>query len=289
MVMHALVSASDRGGKGAAPVTSISLSAARREQLGGAVEHAWCAAWASLAHYSTTRVEDTPDLVRVLTLDSKELLLNAVVRYRQRGAVTTADVERVIAPFRALATPMQWWVRLGADPPGLRQRLREIGMQAWNEIPGMALSLDGWRLPSPPSRALAVRPVASERDAALALGIICDVYGADPAPMRRWCGENPRFTLYLAAIDGQPVGALASQVTRGIAGVFHVATAPRWRRQGAAWALMARALADARDAGAEIAALTATPEAESLYRRLGFVNTCAFEFWMPGLRYVGAW
>ncbi|HKD74393.1 MAG TPA: hypothetical protein VKB76_02815, partial [Ktedonobacterales bacterium] len=68
---------------------------------GDIVEHAWCAAWGSLRYDPATHVDDTPEFLRVVTPGSGEMLLNAVLRFRQERPVERDDIERIIAPYRA--------------------------------------------------------------------------------------------------------------------------------------------------------------------------------------------
>jgi GNAT superfamily N-acetyltransferase len=256
------------------------------------VEHAWCAAWGSLRYDPATHVDDTPEFLRIITPGSAEMLLNAVLRFRQGRPVTRDDIERVIAPYRVARRPMQWWLRLDNEPPHLRQQLRAIGMQPWSVVPGMTLALPAWQPPHLRGHGITARTAATRAEAELAMRVMCSVYGIIPDPMRHWCVDNPHFTLYLAWVGDEPAGALATQIDGGIAGFFHVATLPQWRRRGVARAMMAQALLDARQAGATVAALTATPMAEALYRDLGFAPTASgtgpsgFELWMAGLEFL---
>jgi GNAT superfamily N-acetyltransferase len=221
--------------------------------------------------------------LRVLTGDSPELLLNAVLRFQQPERVTPAAVEAVIAPFRASRRPMQWWVRADTEPAGLSKALQAIGMQPWGAFPGMALPLATWQpMAQPPT--IAVQRAATPEDVAMALDIICTVFGMEPTAMQRWSTANPAFTIYLARVAGFPAGAMACLLNAGVAGFFHVATLPRQRRHGVASAMMARALLDLRAQGAHTGALTASPMAHDLYRRLGFIDAGTFTFWMPGPR-----
>lgn len=258
-----------------------------REDNARAVEQVWCAAWAALGFDPATHVDDTAEILRIVTPESADLLLNAILRFRQARPVTAADVERAIAPFRAAGRPWQWWLRLGAEPLGLRDRMVELGMQCWGTPTGMTLPLRDWQPPAVP-QSVQVRPVTSTSDIASALGIICEVFGMTPEPMRQWGPDNPNFGAYLAWRAGEPVGALVCQISTGVAGIFHVATLPSVRRQGVAQALVTRALVNARAAGAHTAALTSSHMAEALYRRLGFVSCCVFELWMPGPRLLTA-
>lgn len=259
-----------------------------REAYALAVEHVWCAAWAALGNDPATTVDDTAEVLRIITPQSTDLLLNAILRFRQPRPVTAADVERVIAPFRVAGRPWQWWLRLGAEPVGLRERMVELGMQCWGTPTGMTLPLRNWHAPNVSQSTYEVRPAVNSQEIASALDIICTVFGMTPEPMRQWGPDNPHFVAYLAWHDGVPVGALVQQISGGVVGIFHVATLPRLRRQGIAHALMCQVLRDAQSAGAHTAALTASPMAETLYHRLGFVSCCVFELWMPGPRLLSA-
>ncbi len=252
------------------------------DPLGDAVERAWCAAWGSLGYDGVTQVDDLSQMLRVVTPTSPDLLLNAILRYRQRDAVTRADVEAALAVHRAACRPPQWWLRLGSEPAGLRDRLYEVGMRVWGTPTGMALPLAGATFSADVGGDLALGRARRSAEAEAALRIIAEVFDLDGPPMRRWCVGNPRFMTYLALARGTPAAALVMQITDGIAGFFQVATVPRFRRRGIAHALMRHALCDAQSLGASTAALTASPMAEGLYRQLGFSACCTFEQWMPG-------
>lgn len=253
----------------------------QQEALASAVERAWCGAWAALACDGVTQVDDTPQYLRVLTPHSSDMLLNAILRFQQERPVTHADVELAIAPYRAVRRPMQWWLRSGAEPRNLRQELFAMGMQPWGHPKGMALPLDRWQPPHPLSPDISIARVTTTVAAQTTLQTICTVFGLAPQPMRHWGAENPRFTAFQATVHGTPAGALVRLIEGDVVGFFHVATLPRFRRRGIAAAMMTHALLDARMQGARIAALTASPMAETLYQRLGFVPCCSFELWMP--------
>jgi GNAT superfamily N-acetyltransferase len=260
----------------------ISLAAPERATLADAVERAWCAAWGALGRDGASQVDDTPQFLRILTPGSSDLLLNAVLRFRHAHPVQCADIEAVIAPFRAAHRPLQWWLRTDAAPAGLCEQLYAHGMRIWGTPPGMALRLAGWQPPVAPSPSVVVRPVATREDATAALQIICTVFNLAAAPMRRWCAASLHNVTYLATIGTTPVGAMVRLSHDDVAGFFHVATLPRFRRRGVAWAMMCHALGAAQAEGAALAALTAAPMAISLYQRLGFVTCCTIDQWMPG-------
>ncbi len=255
----------------------------QRDDPAEQVETAWCDAWRSLAYDPATKATATERGLRILTPSSPDQLLNAVLRLRMERPVTLADIKEQLAPFYAARRAAQWWLRLDVAPKGLREQLTTLGMRPWDRPPGMALALDSWNPPST-SAYVQAHPVNNRSEAEAALGVICDVFGANPGPMRHWSIDNPDFVVFLATINQQVAGALAYHLRDGIVGIFHVATAPRWRRQGVAWTMMIRALIHARNAGARAAALTSSTMAETLYRALGFQRCCQFEFWTPGPR-----
>lgn len=65
-----------------------------------------------------------------------------------------------------------------------------------------------------------------------------------------------------------------------VAGIFDVGVAQDARRQGVGQALVRAACIIARDHGAVVAGLNATPEGERLYRRLGFVSAGYGQTWL---------
>jgi GNAT superfamily N-acetyltransferase len=270
----------------------------RLQALARAVEASWCAEWASLGDVPATAlgqphtiVEDTPTFLRVYTPGIPETLLNLVMRYAadpSSGPVTTADVERTLAPYREHGLPTQWWVLLGTEPPGLREALRALGMQTWGGATAMTLPLaevgEAERGYPQPPRGVELGRVTAADDGLAALRVIADVFYIPAAPMRRWTIDNPAVQVYAARWEGRVVAALAAMTKDGVAGFFNVATRPGARRRGIAGNLMRYALREARLAGSTLATLTATVEARHLYGQLGFRACGVIEQWMPGPR-----
>jgi hypothetical protein len=260
----------------------------RLDHLARAVEDNWCAAWASLGAVNVaprTHVDDEPGYLRVYTPGVPETLMNMIIRYTAPAPVTPDAVERVLDPYRAHHLTTQWWLMRGLEPPGLREQLIAAGMQSWGGAAAMALDLTTWapRYPSPPATAQVGR-VANEAEAAAALDVICDVFYVPEEAMARWTTRNPAFQLYLARLGGHPAAALGVLRAGPVAGVYHVATVSWARRRGLAGNLLLLALREALAAGCATSTLTATPEARSLYERLGYRAVGVMEQWMPGTR-----
>ena len=87
--------------------------------------------------------------------------------------------------------------------------------------------------------------------------------------------------LYLGEVDGEVVSTTLLATVDGVAGVYNVGTVRRARRQGLARGMMARALADARDA--DVVTLQVAPDGftERFYLDLGFMPRYAWRFYSP--------
>ena len=86
-------------------------------------------------------------------------------------------------------------------------------------------------------------------------------------------GGAPGFRRYLARIDGTPIGVASLRIDGDLAQVAGAGTLPAARGRGAQKALLARRLADAREAGATLAVVTTSPGTRSQQNvmRRGFV------------------
>ncbi len=258
----------------------------RRLRMARAVEANWCAAWASLGSLTSqpyALVDDTPTMLRVLTPGVAETLMNIVMRYRSPEPATADAIEEAIEPFRYYGLPFQWWLTYDDAPTGLREHLYDVGMRSWGGATMMYLDLREWDVSYPQAPpGVSYRRTASDGDQADALHIISRVFDAPPFPMSRWTSENPAFTLYLAHWRHQAVATVATLPLGESIGVYHVATMHDARRRGIAGNLLLLALREAQVAGFTCATLTATPEGQHLYERLGFCVCGLLEQWMTG-------
>lgn len=261
---------------------------AQLTRMARAVEANWCAAWASLGqlqHPPRSLVDDTPNMLRVVTPGLPETLMNIVMRYHSPQPVTIADVEGAIAPFRQHGLPFQWWLIRDDAPAGLREQIYTIGMRSWGGATMMYLALTGWdaSYPSAPP-GVSYSRVSTSPEQNAALHIVSRVFETPSFPMSRWTSENPAFALYLAHWGNHPVATVAALPAGETIGIYHVATLPDARRRGIAGNLLLLALRDAQTAGYTTATLTATPEGQHLYTQLGFRACGLLEQWMTGPR-----
>jgi len=89
-------------------------------------------------------------------------------------------------------------------------------------------------------------------------------------------------TFYLGYLDGEPVGTAHLLIDGATAGIYAAGTLRSYRRRGVCSTLMARAVADAREAGCDVVCLStdAGGSAEHLYGRLGFETVFESVLWL---------
>lgn len=179
----------------------------------------------------------------------------------------TAITRRPEAPPEALAgahgTVCDGWARLDLEPFGFEPR----GSEPWFFRPAGPLEpekpppeLEVVRATTPPEieefEAVSLRGFGSEDDE-VALG------SAHPATIL----GDPRMTCWIGRTEGRPVAAAMSYRSAGAIGIFGVTTVASARHRGYGTAITRAAILP----GSGLpAVLSPSPEAESLYRRLGF-------------------
>lgn len=81
---------------------------------------------------------------------------------------------------------------------------------------------------------------------------------------------HPATELYVGYHAGEPVAASSLVVTGEAAGVYNVATMPRFRRHGYGQAMTAHALRRGAELGCSIGTLQSTLQGRAIYERMGF-------------------
>lgn len=236
---------------------------------------------AFLAGLSGGRFHDEPGLAWFETGAPLDLL-NGVVRSDLRLGDAPEAIGRVLAHFAARRLPFQWRLGPTSAPADLGALLLARGVAHVEDEPGMAVHLHALREQLPLAAALAVVPVATDKQLetwmrtwgcgapeeviALRLG----------AYQQLGLNEHSQLRLFLGVLDGHPVATAALFLSGGVASVEDVVTIPEVRRQGIGAAITLAAARAAREAGYRVAVLHASPMGFGIYRRLGF---CEYGTW----------
>jgi hypothetical protein len=189
-----------------------------------------------------------------------------------------AAVEEVRAAARERGVhEVDWWVADSAQPPGLVERLQELGIRLDERDPdvtGMAL------LEEPPAiEGVSARVVASEDELRTATEI--DLVAFESSPARReaalanvpdeWANrEGVHSRTFLAFVDGEPAGAGRSAYVPGAPLLVGGSVLPRARGRGAYRALVRARWDDAVARGTPYLIVHAGRMSGPILRRLGF-------------------
>jgi GNAT superfamily N-acetyltransferase len=233
--------------------------------------------WAlELAENPNTHVPLRPGNERIVT-DRYVLWLgggdhpgwNVAQRFRFRAEELDEVRGEIHAHVRAHGrTALSWEVGSSATPPDLVERLLELGLMMDDEPlrVGMALS-------SPPSGLpeVEVRRAESDADLRIAEEIASSVFGT---PFREPAPPDPSTSVYLAYVDGHPIGRATGSFSEHGVTLFGAAVLPEARGRGAYRALVHARWQDAVARGTPLAVTDAGSQSRPILERMGFREVC---------------
>ena len=206
---------------------------------------------------------------------------NTVLRFqvekdvdKRIDALVQGYAERNVAPL--------WIVHPSSIPTNIPERLQKRGYQEIEITPCMARSLENDLSETPPiPDGVEIREAIDENDVMELYSLAAWRWGVpdDYRPQLEKIIEefkvgertsNTRF--WLAWKDGVPISKAALYNGSSSAGIYAVATRPEARGMGLASILTNTALKAAQEMGHKLAVLDASPLAEKLYQRLGFIT-----------------
>lgn len=207
---------------------------------------------------------------------------NSVVLARFSPESVAAEIETILAHFRARSLPFTWHIGPGSGPPDLGDRLLAHGLNHDEDEPGMAVDLDRARDDFAIPSGLEITPVRDQSD--LREWVNVWLFGAPPhireiyfgALRQRGLGDDLPWHYYLGRVAGRPVAISELFMGEGVASVQYVVTVPEVRRRGIGAALTQHVTREARARGYRVAVLTASPSGIGIYRRMGLKAYCWF-------------
>jgi len=235
-------------------------------------------------------LSDWPEIVlhrdndRIWTVSRRRFsLCNVVLEARFSPTDVDTQIEWALTPYLASTINVMWKLGPSTQPRDLGDRLLKHGFLVRPTLRGMALNLASLGPIPAPEAGVDIREV---RDAAtLGLwrravdrGFGWPSYGAEDladnlAHFLRIGVERP-FAAYVAVSGEEAVASSLVFFGAGVAGIYHVSTAPEHRGRGLGSVITATSLVEARSRGYQIAVLHATEMGYPVYRRLGFEQVC---------------
>lgn len=194
-------------------------------------------------------------------------------------------IARVAKEFDGL--PMRWLVAATDRPMSLRQRLLATGFACTEEQVGMAARLD--ELLEPPAPAgVALERISPESGLAEWAATMARGFGMpEGAAAVLEAAHSPRLRMrdthayWLARLEGRAVATVLAHTAGGVAGLYAIAVDPVARGRGIGSYATVAPLAEAREAGHEVATLQASAPGYGAYRRLGFRSVCPIASYTP--------
>lgn len=221
-------------------------------------------------------------------------LLNLALGYEYPAEISDpvieTEIENVKAFFARRGAPWSWWISAQSVRSDFDQRLKRHGLTFNGPLPAMAAALPVALPELDPN--ICIRQVATHADLQAASVIrraafrfpdgAALTYFEDMAD--DWLEpERSAAWLYLAAVaDGPPASLGALIVREGVAGVYVMATLPKWGRRGLGKAILAHILDKAMQQGHRLIALTASRFGFPLYRQFGFEHIYDYAIYVPG-------
>ncbi|MFF5181257.1 GNAT family N-acetyltransferase [Micromonospora sp. NPDC000316] len=213
-----------------------------------------------------------PDLVTYRS-DVPHAPLNGVLRSTGR----TPREALAEARRRLDGVPRLWWV--GPDSDGdLADGLVSLGAVEVAQMPIMTVEIgDVVDAPTPAGLHISLSTDLEAFVAAYARvsGIPADGVAAVIDREKAFTGNGTVLRL-AGHLDGQIVGTAVAWMSHDMLTLYFVGTQPEQRRRGIGAAMTRAALDLAGDRGLRTVALTSTPVAEPVYRRLGFRTAGTF-------------
>jgi GNAT superfamily N-acetyltransferase len=198
------------------------------------------------------------------------------------------EVKAVIEFFATRNVPWYWWMNTQPSPKNISEILEKHGLTYDTPLPAMLASLSHsgtfpayadtihvWRARSIADLQAAskIRRMAFKFPEGEAITYFEDM-SSD------WLDDSSPARLFLAGEDeSKPVSIGAVIEGAGTPGVYVMATLPEHHRKGYGKAILTRLLSEAKSAGNQLIALTASKAGFALYSQFGFLHLFDFDFY----------
>ncbi len=215
--------------------------------------------------------------------DSGGPYFNRVVDAHLSREVVDDRIDEIKQTFTARGAAITWLLGPSATPPDLGKYLSRQGFSYQESWAGMAHSLSGLETPPAVPDGITVREVQDQFTCRDWLTVVGRSFRL-PRQARRVLhrsvlattrsGVDNEWTHYIVYLNDKPAAASTLFVQDGVGGIYLVSTLPEMRGSGLGSYATWLALRRAQSIGCTLAVLQSTPQARSVYRRLGFGHYC---------------
>lgn len=229
---------------------------------------------ATSSHWEWSQGRD----ITYMVTDFNIPMFNRVTRTRLTPEKADHRIKDVIAMYSSKRKGFTWMTSPKDTPHDLPARLEKAGMKR-DEGPGMAIELSRIQKPSAPER-LTVEVVEGEDRLVLFCDIMIRGYPLPDSIADDWkrmmvsMGVDNNLRHYIGHLHGEPVATSTIFLSDGVAGLYMVATLPDARGQGVGSYMTVYPFKEAEREGYRFGILHSTRMGYSVYRRLGFQDSC---------------
>ena len=226
---------------------------------------------------SNWELTQTRDLTYTIT-DFDISMFNRVIRTRLTPKKADRIIQEMISLYSSRGKGFMWMTSPKDTPHNLAVRLENAGMKR-DDTPGMAAELSQIKLTGIPEGLEVERVEGLDR-----LELYCDIMirgyplpdsiAGDWTRMMIKMGVDDSLRHYIGHMDGEPVATSTILLSDGVAGLYMVATLPEARGKGVGSYMTVYPFKEAEREGYRFGILHSTRMGYSVYRRLGFQDSC---------------
>jgi hypothetical protein len=177
-------------------------------------------------------------------------------------------------------TPKIWWTGPSMHPQNLDEQLIKCGFTKKDEAIGMALNFTHLKSDVKQPSGLDIQIVIDENLHDWAKVVALGLFGCQEAEvssffeLMKTIKKCDKVTLFIGFYEGRAVASSTLFLSNDIAGIYHVATLPAFRKKGIGQSMTLAPLLRAKELGARFAILQATQLGKGVYNHLGFTEYC---------------
>ena len=215
--------------------------------------------------------------LRLMT-GTKMSLYNCVGRTRLSERLADDVIDSILAESRSAGIPRMWLLDSSTNPKDLPDRLVEHGFKKEEDVPGMFVDLLQMKVEFSETPGLEIKEVRTKREQEIFVDTMVKAYEMPAEDVLKiavvdadlcFHKDNP-CRRYYALLDGEPVATSMLFPSRGVAGVYCVATMKEHRRKGVGTQITLAPLRDAKSMGFKYGVLQSTKDGDPVYSKIGF-------------------